>query len=176
MGVHILLLRQFIGANCVTTFASQIIAAFNPQISVYMGLILNLIQFLGDLLSVIFLAYKFGRRPILTSGIILMTIFSFGIAVTLIYQVEDAIYLFMSIYMFLNGGAVLTAAYSYPSEILAPEVAFIPNTLGWLALAIVTSVPPIIVGLMPENNAYPLFLFFGGYGIFTSIILVLYMK
>jgi len=115
MGIHILLLRQFIGANCVTTFASQIIAAFNLQISVYMGLMLNLIQFLGDLLSVLFLAYKFGRRPILTSGIILMTIFNFCIAVTLIFQVEDAILFFMSIYMFLSGGAVLTVGYSYPS-------------------------------------------------------------
>jgi hypothetical protein len=141
-----------------------------------MGLMLNLIQFLGDLLSVLFLTYKFGRRPILTSGIILMTIFSFCIAVTLIYQVEGAIFFFMSAYMFLNGGAVLTSAYSYPSEILAPEVAFIPNTLGWLGLAIVTSVPPIVVGVMPENNAYHLFLFFGGYGIFASIILLIYMR
>ena len=115
MGCHILLLRQFIGANCVTTFASQIIAAFDRSISTYMGLILNLVQFLGDLLSVLFLAYNFGRRPTFTIGIILMTIFSFAIAVSLIYQVEDAILLFMSIYMFLNGGAVLTVGYSYPS-------------------------------------------------------------
>jgi hypothetical protein len=120
MGCHILLLRQFIGANCVTTFASQIIAVFDPSISTYMGLLLNLIQFFGDILSVLFLAYNFGRRPILTTGIILMTIFSFAIAVSLIYQVEDAILLFMSIYMFLNGISVLTAGYSYPSEILAP--------------------------------------------------------
>jgi hypothetical protein len=52
----------------------------------------------------------------------------------------------------------------------------IPNIIGWVCVAIVTSVPPLVVGAMPENNAYPLFFFFGAYGIFAYIILHLWMK
>ncbi len=78
--------------------------------------------------------------------------------------------------MALNGACILTMGWSYPSEVLSPDVTMIPNILGWIGLSIVTSVPPLIVGIMPENNAYPLFFFFGGYGIFAVIILFIYMK
>lgn len=52
----------------------------------------------------------------------------------------------------------------------------IPNIIGWICISIVTSIPPLVVGLMPDNNAYPLFLFFGGYGIFALFILKIWMK
>ena len=52
----------------------------------------------------------------------------------------------------------------------------IPNILGWVGLAIVTTIPPLIVGAMPGNNAYPLFIFFGYYGIVAYILLQIYMK
>ena len=45
----------------------------------------------------------------------------------------------------------------------------------WLSLWIVVSVPPIVVGAMPDNNAYPLFFFFGFYGLIGFIYLYLKM-
>lgn len=78
--------------------------------------------------------------------------------------------------MALNGGTIYTVGFSYPSEVLAPKLAFLPNILGLIGLTIVTSVPPLVVGAMPGNNAYPLFIFFGCYGIFAFVILILYMK
>jgi MFS family permease len=72
------------GPNCVTTFSSQIISAFNKAIASYMSLILNLVQFICNILAIIFLAKRFGRRPILLVGVGLMTIFSYGIAISLL--------------------------------------------------------------------------------------------
>ncbi len=42
------------------------------------------------------------------------------------------------------------------------------STLGWIATCIVVSVLSIIVGAMPDHNAYPLF-FFGIWGVFGSL-------
>ncbi len=105
-----------------------------------------------------------------------MGIFSLAIAVTLIEQIEVAILLFMSIYMALYGGNILTVCYSYPSEVMAPHMAVYPNIMNWIALTLVTSVPPIIVGAMPDNNAYPLFFFFGGFGIIATIVIFIFMR
>lgn len=49
-----------------------------------MALILNSVQFLGDLLSVLFLTGNFGRRPILMVGTMGMAICSLIIAMSLI--------------------------------------------------------------------------------------------
>ena len=105
-----------------------------------------------------------------------MGVFSLAIAITLIEQVEVAILLFMSIYMALYGANILTVCYSYPSEVMAPQMAVYPNIFNWIALTIVTSVPPVIVGIMPDNNAYPLFFFFGGYGIIATIVVFIFMR
>jgi hypothetical protein len=55
----------------------------------------------------------------------------------------------------------------YPSEVIPANVALIPNLVHWLGLAIATLVPPLIAGAMPNNNTYPIFIFFGIYGIFA---------
>lgn len=78
--------------------------------------------------------------------------------------------------MALYGSCILTVCYSYPSEVMAPHMAVYPNILNWIALTLVTSVPPIIVGIMPDNNAYPLFFFFGGYSIIASIVVFTFMR
>ena len=84
MGVHVVLIRQFMGPNCVTTFSRQIIAVFNAAIASFMSLILNVVQLICNLLSVIFLVKRFGRRPIMLVGVGLMTLFSYGIGISLI--------------------------------------------------------------------------------------------
>jgi hypothetical protein len=70
------------------------------------------------------------------------------------------------------GISFLPTAWSYPSDILAPEQTLIPNVVGWIATTIVTTIPPIVVGAMPGHNAYPLFFFFSAYCIFGLVIIV----
>jgi len=52
----------------------------------------------------------------------------------------------------------------------------VPNIIGWIATSLVTSVPPLVVGAMPNGNAYPLFIFFAAYGLFAYVLLHFYMK
>ncbi len=58
------------------------------------------------------------------------------------------------------------ASWSYPSEKTPGEQAVFANTLGWIATCIVVSVLPIIVGAMPDHNAY---FFFEIWGAFDSL-------
>jgi len=51
----------------------------------------------------------------------------------------------------------------------------IPNIIGWIATAMVTSIPPLVVGAMPNGNAYPLFIFFGVYGFLSYFPLQFFM-
>ena len=83
MGIHIVILRQFIGGNCLVTFSGQIIKQFNANLSTHMALILNSLQFATDLLSVLFITGRYGRKPILIVGTLGMAICSIVIALAL---------------------------------------------------------------------------------------------
>ena len=118
MGIHVIILRQFIGATCIVTFAGQIIEPFAPSVATHMALFLNFIQLLFNILNILFI--KAGRKPLLLFGTASMSFFCIGIALVLIYQIETSILLFMSIYMALNGASLLPVGWAYPSEVLAP--------------------------------------------------------
>jgi len=80
-----------------------------------MALILNCIQFAADLFSVLFITDRFGRRPILIVGTLGMSISSLIIAMALVAHFEIIILIFMSIFMALYGGNILTVGWGYPS-------------------------------------------------------------
>ncbi len=67
--------------------------------------------------------------------------------------------------MLIYGGTFLPVSWSYVSEIVPPQEVVVLNVIGWIATWIVTTVPPIIKGIMPGNNTYPCFFFFGTCGI-----------
>lgn len=81
----------------------------------------------------------------------------------------------MCSYMILYGATFLPISWSYPSEIIPAEQSIYPNIISWISLTIVVSVPPIIVGIMPDHNAYPLFFFFGLYGAVGFVYLLFKM-
>jgi hypothetical protein len=66
----------------MVTFSNQIIFPFAPSISTYMALILNVIQFLSNLYTVLFITA--GRRPILMVGTAGMAICGLAIGIVLI--------------------------------------------------------------------------------------------
>ncbi len=85
MGIHVIILRQFIGANCIVTFSGQIIEPFAPTVSTYMALILNVIQLIFNILNILFI--KAGRRPLLLFGTASMSLICLGISLVLIYKI-----------------------------------------------------------------------------------------
>ncbi len=76
----------------------------------------------------------------------------------------------MCVYMLFFGSTFFPASWSIPSEIIPPEEAVYANVPSWIATSIVVSCPPLISAAM-GGNVYPVFLFFGAYGIFGTIVL-----
>lgn len=85
--MHIVIMRQLVGGNALITFAGQIIKHFDSALAIHMALILNSVQFLGNLFVVVFLTTHFGRRPILICGTLGMAFSALVIAVALVANI-----------------------------------------------------------------------------------------
>ena len=89
MAVHITTFRQFIGANVLVTFSTQIIEGFikNPNSPViYTSLIVNCVQLFGNALSPFTVSKLAGKKPAFLIGSIGCTFFNFGIAFGLLFE------------------------------------------------------------------------------------------
>jgi len=84
MGLDMVIIRQFLGSSTLVSFAGQIIQPFD-QNDKYASLILNCIQLFSNVFCLIFLVKKIGRRPNFLVGASSMTIFNFGIAISLFF-------------------------------------------------------------------------------------------
>lgn len=173
MAIHVTTYRQFIGANVLVTFSTQIVEGFlgTNSIATFTGLIVNCIQLLSNAVALFSLTKYFGRRPMILFGSIAVTLVNWGLAVSLFFEVEYLIIVLMCVYMLFFGSTFFPVSWSVPSEIIPPEEAVYANVPGWIATSIVVSCPPIVKAAMPDGNVYPIFLFFGVYGIFGTIVL-----
>lgn len=69
----------------------------------------------------------------------------------------------MAVFMIPCGGGLNAIVYAYPSELVPPSMGKYTSAMSWLASAIVSVVPPYVVGAVPGNLAYPMFFFFAFY-------------
>jgi hypothetical protein len=51
-----------------------------------------------------------------------------------------------------------------------------PNIFHWVTLSLSTLIPPLVMKAMPHHNPYPIFLFFGFYGVIGLIHVVRYLR
>jgi MFS family permease len=169
MAIHITVYRQFIGANVLVTFSSQIVSIFFPgnSIAAFTGLIVNCIQLLSNAVALFSFTRYFGRRPMFLFGSISVTIVNWALALALFFEVKYLVITLMCVYMLFFGSTFFPVSWSVPSEIIPPEEAVYANVPGWIATSIVVSCPPIISGAM-DGSVYPVFFFFGAYGIFGT--------
>ena len=65
--------------------------------------------------------------------------------------------------MVVFGSSFINLTWAYPAEVIPAKESLTPNITHWLALSLATFVPPLISGGMPNNNPYPVFIFFGIY-------------
>jgi len=78
--------------------------------------------------------------------------------------------------MVIYGGSFIAPIWAYPSEIVPASQSLMPNIFHWIALALSTLIPPLVMKVMPDNNPYPVFLFFGIYGLLSLIPVVRYLR
>ena len=145
MAIHLSILREWIGGNTIMIFAGQMISSVDKEIAPYANTILNTIQLITTAVSTFWLGSLFGRKPLyMSSGVILATS-CYLIALGFIIEVNDLIISFMVLYVAIYGLLFAPVCWAYPSEILPPSKVSAAIATSWIALAIATIFPPIIL-------------------------------
>lgn len=89
MGVHIVILRQFIGGNVLVTFSGQIMQAFSPGGTEYLRytpLFVNGLQLISNFFAVSYITKILGRRPLFIFGTAALTLFDLALALVLYFS------------------------------------------------------------------------------------------
>lgn len=74
------------------------------------------------------------------------------------------------LFMFLEGSALTSVAWSYPSELCTPSIERYASLTSMAGTAIVTILPPFIVSNVENGEGYPVFLFFAIYLILACVL------
>ena len=136
--------------------------------SVYIGLapfaslIVNAVQFVSTAFSTFYLGTRLKKRLMYLSSGILMAASAYLVGIGYVVSIEWMVLIFMIIFIFIYGLLFAPVNWSYPAEILPPSKVVLAITVSWIGLAVVTIFPPIIMEKM-DQNAYPIFFFFGVY-------------
>jgi hypothetical protein len=99
----------------------------------------------------------------------MLSFINIALGISMMYSQVIGSLTIMIIYMIVYGGSFISPIWSYPAEVIPASQAVIPNIVHWTALALEILIPPLIAGGMPNHNAYPVFFFFGIYGLFAFI-------
>ena len=169
LGIHLSIIRHFTGGNAITTQGGLFITSINKSLGEYTSIIINSIQFIFVVIGLVYIQKITGKRPLFLISITCLSFLNIGMAIAMIYSNVIVCQFIMCVYMAVFGGSFISPSFAYVSETIPASQALGPNIAHWLALAISTLVPPVIYGIMPHNNAYPVFLFFGLYGFIGAV-------
>jgi MFS family permease len=176
LGIHLCVIRHWIGGNAIITQGGLFIKTLDAGLGHYTSIIINSIQFIFIIICIVYIQKIAGKRPLFLISITCLSLLDIALAVAMIYSQVVACEMIMCFYMAIYGASFISPIWSYPSEIIPASQSTVPNVIHWLALAISTLVPPVITGIMPNNNAYPVFIFFGIYGLLSFIHVFSQMK
>lgn len=140
------------------------IKAINYGLGKYTSLIINSIQLVSVIIGLFFISSLIGKKPLFLLSIPLIALMNFALVVAMIYEQVLALLIIMCFFMAIYGAGFLSPIWSYPSEIIPASQALPSNILHWVTLALCLLVPPLVSGFN-NNNPYPVFIFFGIYGI-----------
>ena len=163
LGVHMCALRQYTGGNVLLVQGGLFISTFDKTLGRYTPLIINLVQFAAIIFGIVYLQKKIGKRPAFLFSLSMMSVLNFALVVSMIYEQILATMILMSIFMLVFGGSFINQNWAYPAEVVPAREATIPNIIHWFTMSTSNLIPPLISGAMPNNNPYPIFIFFGIY-------------
>ena len=138
---------------------------FNYGLGKYTSLIINSVQFISIIFGLVYVQSVLGKKPLFMISIPTLSILNFALVVAMIYENVPAMLMIMCIYMAIYGVAFISPIWAYPSEVIPAAQQLPANILHWLSLAFSMLVPPLVSSVMPGNNPYPVFIFFGIYGL-----------
>jgi Na+/melibiose symporter-like transporter len=118
LGVHLCVVRHWIGGNAIITQGGLFIKNFNPELGHYTSLIINSVQFVFVLIGLVFLQKLMGKKPLFLLSITLLSLINLGLAVGMIFGQILACMFLMCLYMAIYGAAFISPIWAYPSEII----------------------------------------------------------
>jgi hypothetical protein len=103
------------------------------------------------LIYVLIFSSLFGKRFLLVYSSGLLAVLNLALVVSLILKEELLILVSIMVFMFVYGGMMLSAVWSYPSEIIPAAESLVPNVVHWVALSLSTLAPSLVMSLMPSG-------------------------
>lgn len=161
-------IRNFIGANAIITQGGIFIKELNYGLGKYTALIINMVQFISVLFGLFYVQTVMGKKPLFLISLPLLSILNIAIVVGMIYSNVLVLLMLMCIYMAIYGAGFISPIWAYPSEIIPASQALPSNILHWITLALSMLIPPLVAGYN-NKNPYPVFIFFGIYGLIGFI-------
>jgi hypothetical protein len=161
------MIRHFSGGNSLITSAGIIMSVYSKYLAKWTPLLINSTQFIALIVYVVFLSSSFGKRFLIVNSSGLLALLNMVLICSLLIKSEVCILLSIMGFMIIYGGMMLSAVWSYPSEIIPAAESLIPNTVHWVALSLSTLAPSLVMSIMPTDEVYPCFFFFFGYTLFA---------
>jgi hypothetical protein len=168
LGFHLASIRNLIGANAIITQGGLFIKDINYGLGRYTSLIINVVQLISVLFGLLYVQGVMGKKPLFLLSIPLLSILNFALTMAMIYSNVLALMLLMCIFMAVYGLGFLSPIWAYPSEVIPASESLPSNILHWVTLAICLLIPPLVKGFN-NGNPYPVFIFFGIYGLIGFI-------
>ena len=169
VALHVCIVRHFSGGNSLITSAGIIMGEYNQELAKWTPLAINSTQLIALILYILFFSQAFGKRSALVNASALLTLLNAALIFSLVLGWELGILLSIMAFMVVYGGMLLSAVWSYPSEIIPAAESLLPNTVHWIALSLSTMAPSLVMSLMPSDQVYPCFLFFFTYTFFAFL-------
>ena len=74
-----------------------------------------------------------------------------------------AVLISMGVFMVPCASCIASIAWSFPSELAEGNIGVVVGMVSWAGTMANAVIPPYITQIIPNNNAYPIFMFFAFY-------------
>jgi SP family arabinose:H+ symporter-like MFS transporter len=140
---------QLVGVGSVSAQVGNIIGTFDSTLGIYLPLIVNFVQLIGNSLA-IYLLGKIGRKTVTLIGNGCLGIINLSLAILFIY-IDDStavivvITVLLTLYMFIFGLTLGPVVWLYVPEIIPANNVPIATMHNWIAATAVFTLTPVIV-------------------------------
>jgi SP family arabinose:H+ symporter-like MFS transporter len=171
-------MQQFVGVGSVSAQVGNIIGTYNHTLGLYLPLLVNSVQLIGNF-SAVFLLKTMGRRTVALLGNGGVGLIDLTIAVLFLF-IDDgngviiAATIFLILYMLLFGLTLGPIVWLYVPEIIPASMVPYATMDNWIAATIVYSMTPMVVGAF-DGNPSVLFFIFTGLTFFFFVINFIFM-
>lgn len=171
--IHLAVLQQFVGINCVVAYGVDIIAKVIPSLAKIIPVILNLESVLAGLVSSLLLM-KLGRKIILQGGTFMSAVtlimVSIGFMIQSTSTSTSSIFIItgLVIYMANFGLSLGPVMWLYIAQTVEPEVIPFSTLANWASASLVIIAFPILSNAF--GTSVPLFLFFAAWSVASLFV------